>query len=85
MNVKTDSLTVLRAIYGVFQERKTLKTSLDPNDLKELIPELDINVIVAMVQYLAGHGYINYIVHMDDIYGIGITSKGIDYYLDNFQ
>lgn len=84
MNVKVDSLSVLRALYSAFEEKKTLKLNLSYQQLGNSLPELNIDTIKAMVEYLADHGYATYrdhLIHHD----VCITARGIDFYLENFQ
>lgn len=84
MNIKVDSLFVLQVIYSVFESKKTLKTNLTYSEIQNERKDLSIDDIKVSVEYLAGHGYVTYSNHpmFNDIC---ITSKGIDFYLQNFQ
>jgi hypothetical protein len=84
MNIKVDSLSVLRVIYSAFETKKTLKTNLSYNEIHKELPEISIDDVKVSVEYLAGHGYVTYTTH-PIFHDVCITSRGIDFYLENFQ
>ena len=84
MNIKLDSLTVLGAVFSYFMEHKTLKTNMTFQEIHKALPEMNFDTLKAMVEYLAGHGYVTF-EHHPMFQDICITSKGIDYYIENFK
>lgn len=84
MNIKSDSSEVLRIIYNQFTAKNTLKTELTYRGINDEVKHLTLEEVKALVEYLAGHGYVTY-KHHPVFNEINITSRGIDFYLENFE